>query len=282
MTWFLSLSHILVFGLLNWGPAQAWGAGGPHVDHFFLVVMENEDPSMVMRSSFFRELKSQSVYFEQMTGETHPSQPNYIAMVAGDTHGVDNDKNVDLNVEHLGDLLERKGLDWRSYAEDLPGSCFLGAKNGVYARRHVPFLSFTNVTGNPARCAAKIRDFNDLERDLAAGQVPEFSFITPNNIHNGHDSSVQTTASWLADYLLPRLKSAPLQRTIVIITYDEGWRLGDNRIATFLVGEPLRPGLSIHKPANHYTLLRMIEDEFALGNLGRNDKDAPVVDEIWK
>src|SRR6185503_13744968 len=77
--------------------------------------------------------------------EVHPSQPNYIAMIAGSSHGVDDDRRVTLDERHIGDLLEEHGLTWKVYAEDYPGHCFLGSSRGLYARKHVPFPSFKNV-----------------------------------------------------------------------------------------------------------------------------------------
>ena len=84
--------------------------------------------------------------------------------------GVSGDGKYDLNDKHVGDLLEAAGLDWRTYAEDFPGKCFTGGSSGKYVRKHNPFMSFTNVTTNPARCA-KIentqRFFQDYAGDFA-------------------------------------------------------------------------------------------------------------------
>ncbi len=40
-------------------------------------------------------------------------------MISGNTHGVTNDVDANLDKLHLGDLLEYAGLTWKTYAEGL-------------------------------------------------------------------------------------------------------------------------------------------------------------------
>jgi phospholipase C len=115
---------------------------------------------------------------------THPSQPNYIALTAGDLHGVKDDANVDLDVRHLGDLLEARGLRWKVYADGYPGSCQADARIGPYARKHVPFISFRNVREDPARCA-NIVNASRMCEDIAAGTLPDYSLFIPDMNHDG-------------------------------------------------------------------------------------------------
>ncbi len=56
-------------------------------------------------------------------GVTHPSMPNYIASIAGDNFGMqdDNDANVvNLDRPNLVDQLESKHIKWGAYMETLP------------------------------------------------------------------------------------------------------------------------------------------------------------------
>ena len=75
---------------------------------------------------------------------THPSQPNYVASVGGDTHGVSSDDftRIDSSVKTIVDLLEAGGVSWSEYEEDSPYSGFEGnyvnQKTGAndYVRKH--------------------------------------------------------------------------------------------------------------------------------------------------
>jgi hypothetical protein len=44
----------------------------------------------------------------------------------------------------------------------------------------------------------------------------------------------------------------------------------------------VRPGAVSQKYYNHYSLLRTVEDNFALGTLGQGDASAHPVQDIWR
>src|SRR5438552_3700724 len=43
------------------------------------------------------------------------------------------------------------GKTWKSYAEGLPSTGFLGSGSGRYARKHNPLSFFSDVTASPAQ-----------------------------------------------------------------------------------------------------------------------------------
>jgi hypothetical protein len=47
------------------------------------------------------------------------------------------------------------------------------------SKKHNPFISFTSISGNPARCA-KIVPATQLDTDIANNALPNYSFYTPN------------------------------------------------------------------------------------------------------
>jgi hypothetical protein len=64
-----------------------------------------------------------SSYFNNHSGGTfasRPSQPNYIAMTSGSTHGIISNDIHNLNVDNLGLELNEANISWKVYAEDLP------------------------------------------------------------------------------------------------------------------------------------------------------------------
>ena len=258
-------------------------AQGSHFKKVVWLVFENESYKPVIQQADFAALAKQGVLLTQMMAETHPSQGNYIAMIAGSTLGVKNDKNVDLSETHIGDLLEKKGMQWRVYAEDFPGNCFTGATSGRYARKHVPFISFKNVSQNPKRCA-QIENSNRFFDDLKNGSLPEFSMYIPNLDNDGHDTGLDFAGKWLTSKF-GALFSKPeaLKDTLFIVTFDEAATLSfKNQIYTVLIGSNVQPGIQNSQSLDHPALLKMIEDEFALGSLGRSDAQAPAVTGIWK
>src|SRR5471030_910061 len=107
--------------------ATAASAASPTLPSFkkaMVIVLENTDYDEALKQSFLSSLLKQGAGFTHYLAVTHPSQPNYIAMIAGDTIGVSEDSNVDLKGKNLADLLEAKGLSWKVYAEDYPGNCY--------------------------------------------------------------------------------------------------------------------------------------------------------------
>ena len=103
------------------------------------VVFENTNYQNVMKQPDFANITKLGATLQKMSGETHPSQGNYVAMVAGSVMGVANDKNIDIAGNHIGDLLEKANLNWHVYAEDYPGNCYTGAKSGKYAAGSDPY-----------------------------------------------------------------------------------------------------------------------------------------------
>jgi hypothetical protein len=246
-----------------------------------VIVLENTDFDKAAAQPFMTALAARGATLTGYKGVAHPSQPNYVAMIAGDTLGVKDDKPVDLPGRHLGDLLDAKGLPWAAYAEGYPGGCFLGDKSGKYARKHVPFLSFTSVQKNPARCA-RIQDASAFDTAAAAGRLPAFSLYVPNLDDDGHDTGVAVADQWLAGFLGPRLDDAAFMKgMLVVVTFDESASKTDSRILTILLGAAIKPGSASAAAYDHYSLLRTIENGLGLGDLGRKDSAAAAIDGVW-
>jgi len=78
--------------------------------------------------------------------------------------------------------------------------------------------------------------------------------------------------------------------TLVVVTWDEAdydaekydtEYDGQNQIYTVLLGDMITPGTSIETPYNHFSLLKTIENNFGLGSLNKNDKDANWFRSLW-
>ena len=97
---------------------------------------------------------------------THPSQPNYVAAVGGDTFGLNDDNvhSIPANISTVVDLLDTKGISWAEYEEGLPSSDFEGATSGNYVRKHSPLISYDSVSKNGTRLS-RIKTLSDFDND---------------------------------------------------------------------------------------------------------------------
>lgn len=182
------------------------------------------------------------------------------------------DSVYNLNASTLVDLMEAKGVSWKSYQEDLPYNCYAGANKGAYYRKHNPFISFDNIRNNPQRCA-KVVDASQLDNDLATGRLAQYSYYTPNINNDGHDTGLAYAGNYLDAFLGPRLAKFP-KGTLIIVTWDEDDYLFNNHISSIALGSLVTPGTTDTTLYNHFSLLRTIEDNWNLGDLGRYDSTA--------
>ncbi len=168
-------------------------------DHIFVIMLENHSRSSVIgdaNAPYISSLASQYSVADNYYGVTHPSMPNYLAAIAGDTFGIqdDNDQNVvNLDRKNLVDQLESKGVGWGAYMETLPGNKLdrfgpvlpTGTVAPLYAKKHNPFVLFDDIKNNPARLA-NIKDYSLLSADLNAPNAPQFVWISPNQCNDMH------------------------------------------------------------------------------------------------
>lgn len=203
----------------------------------FIVVLENTSYDKAMKQSFQKELASRGAVFTDFHAVARPSQPNYIAMVGGDTLGVTSNDNFDLDDQSIVDLLEAKGKTWTVYAENYPGDCFLGATKSRYARKHQPLISFKNIQQDPKRCA-RIVNADALKDDFARGQIADYVLYIPNLDNDGHDTTPGYADRWLRRTFSGMLAEPLfLSDRLFVVTYDEA-SIGDptNRIYTSFTG----------------------------------------------
>jgi Phosphoesterase family len=263
-------------------PSDTLAAPARAFERIFIIVFENHGAAAALSNPYFKRLAGRGAYLSNYYAVSHPSEPNYLAMLAGDTLVFD-DGIYRLPQKNLVDLLEPAGVSWRAYQENYPGPCFAGgvsgnANTGVYARKHNPFISFDTIRNNPARCSL-IVNANELPVDIAAGRLPAYSFFTPNMDHDGHDQPLSYAAKWFEGFIEPMLNDPNFSRgTLIVVTFDESdFQLpgtADNHIFTALLGPMIAPGSTDAARYSHYSLLRTVEDNFHLGTLNRKDAAA--------
>ena len=248
-----------------------------------VVIFENEDLDVVISQPTFGKLAKEGALLKNFIAEVHPSQGNYIALVAGNDFGIHSDSNINLDKSHIGDLLEAAGKSWKIYLEAWPGNCFTGSRSGTYVRKHNPFISFKNIQNDRARCNAHLVHSDQLAIDIKNGTVPDFSIYVPDLNNDGHDPGVEYADKWLASTFLPIVRDPRFMRDMLLtLTFDEGETIGPNRVYTVLLGDGVMPGATSADKLSHFSLLRLFETQFGLGNLGLNDVSAMEIKGIWK
>src|SRR5262249_11245821 len=78
--------------------------------------------------------------FTRAFAETHPSQPNYLALFSGSTQGVTDDSCPHtFAADNLARALLDAGRTFTGYSEGLPSPGYSGCSSGSYARKHNPW-----------------------------------------------------------------------------------------------------------------------------------------------
>ncbi|MFI4977943.1 MAG: alkaline phosphatase family protein [Solirubrobacterales bacterium] len=248
----------------------------PAESHFVVIVLENRELGEVLGSTsapYINALASKGVVETDYHAIAHPSLPNYIALLAGDPLGIETDcSDCHARGTTLVDQLERAHIGWRAYMEGLPRPCYTGAGTGGYAKKHDPFLYFDQIADNPVRCR-RVVPLTRLAADLRANALPAFAWISPNLCDDGHDCANANTDRFLA-HLVPYLLAGLGPHGVLAIVWDEGTsdsgccgRAAGGRVPLILAGPPVRAGSRVANPADHYSLLALIEDAFGLPRL---------------
>jgi phospholipase C len=258
-----------------------------HVDvkHMVIVILENKNADSAKSQPFMGWLANEGVYLAQYYATTHPSQPNYVAMVSGSTAGVTGDGNVTLDRPHIGQF-----VTWKTYAEDYPeGGCHKEKQIGRYVRKHNPFISFADVADHDA--CRNIVPFTHFADDFKSGNLPQLSLVIPNLDDDAHDQPVRFADDWLTTNFKPLMADANAWTdTLLMVTFDEDAKLlktfgGDgNRVYMALWGGAVMPHTAIADVSyDHYDLLRTIEEIFHVpSTLAAGDTAAHPIGGIWK
>lgn len=243
-----------------------------------LLVFENTNYEQAITEPFLGGvIAKQGVLLTDYHAVAHPSQPNYVALVAGSALGVNSDDNVTLNARNIADLIEADSKTWRVYAEGYPGNCFLGATSGRYARKHNPLVSFVDVQNDPTRCA-NVTNESSFVSDFTGRQLADFSMYVPDLNDDGHDTGAKYADKWFSAKFGPLLANKQtMDGVLLIVTFDEDDDRPINHIFTAFYGPNVKSGVQLNGHYDHISLLRTIEDLMGLGTLGSGDATATPI-----
>jgi len=280
--------------------------------HVFVIMMENTGFDALIGNSnapWINNAAATNGLASNYFGVTHPSQPNYVAATAGIT-GPNSDNDETLDVPNLVDQIEGSGRTWKSYSQNfslcngnvLAHSC----GNQLYERKHNPFVSFADVQSSPSRLA-NIVDLSQFQTDLASGNVPDYSFIAPdqcNDMHgragsstdpcrfanvNGADGLIATGDAFLSTWV-GKIMASPAWNgnSVIFIQWDEadftnsGFNgfgddtgccdsvtgQGGGHVVSLVITHSNHSAVTSGIAYNHYSMLRTIQEGWRLGCLG--------------
>ena len=272
----------------------------PPIRHVIVLVLENQSDAVTFgRNSpapyLARTLVSQGARLMQYYAIGHASLDNYVALISGQAPNHDTQLDcgifsefkpsadgLDVNGQLLGsgcvypqqvrtlpDQLERAGLTWRAYMEDMgnnpareAATCAhvpVGTRETTqqaqigdqYAARHNPFVYFHSIIDDRRRCDGHVVNLSLLATDLQSiATTANYIFITPNLCNDGHDAScVDGRRGGLAaiDVFLRKwvpliMQSAAFRRDgMLVVTFDESDQEGAQGSAACCGERPL-PG----------------------------------------
>src|SRR3954469_19066194 len=313
----LVAAMVLLAGTAAAPAASQQPSNVPHFQHVFVIMMENTGIEALLgnpNAPWINQAVQTYGVAGNYYGITHPSQPNYIAATAGTRAGVPDDNDVTVNLPNIVDQLESHGKTWKGYMQSyslcsspLAHAC----GNQLYERKHNPFISFTDVQSSPAR-VANIVDFSQFGSDLASGNVPDYSWISPDQCNDMHgrggggptdpcdlsqiQSLISTGDRFLRD-TVGAIQASPAWNgnSVIFITWDESdftgsptdFGFGDTHgcctanpggghVLTLVISHSDHTARQSAVAYNHYSLLRTIEDGWRLGCLAATCDTADV------
>jgi len=269
--------------------------------HVFVIMMENTSFTSLIgnkNAPWINFAAATYGFATNYTGVSHPSQPNYIAATSGSTNGVVDDNDVTIDVPNIVDQIEGSGRTWKAYMQSfslcstpLDHAC----GNQLYERKHNPFISYTDVQNNPAR-VANVVDFSQFSTDLANKNVPDFSWISPDQCSDMHgrvgpssdpcnfgnvQGLIATGDAFLSSTVSAIMSSSAFNgNSVIIITWDESdfpfndtsgccdANPGGGHVVTLTISHSDHSSRTSNVAYNHYSMLATVEGGWELGCLG--------------
>jgi phosphatidylinositol-3-phosphatase len=286
--------------VLGWMTVSAGAAPLPPIRTVFVILMENESLSSIKgnpSAPFINTvLLPQASHCEQYYAIGHPSLPNYLWLEAGTAFGITNDDPPSVHSQpttnHLVSLLNRAGISWRAYEENISGAVLPLVDAYPYAVRHNPFVYFQDVTGtnNPSDPygIAHVRPYSELARDLASQSAASYNFITPNVCSDMHDSCpplsnpILQGDTWLSEEI-PKImnSSAYTNNGAIFVVWDEG---SSTSTIGMIVLSPLARGNGYSSSVmyTHSSMLRTVQEIFHVTPLLGDAANAANLSDLFR
>src|ERR1039457_6994234 len=191
----------------------------PAFKNVFIVLEENANYSSVIGNKSMPYLNTLANTYGLATkyyANTHPSIGNYFMLTTGQIITNNDSYSGTVKADNVVRHLLTAGKTWKAYEEDLPRAGYTTPDVGNYARRHCPLSYFSDVINSKSEILNLV-PFTEFAADLANGNLPQYSFITPNLCNDAHNCPLATADSWLQTNIDPLIKSSAFQNGGLLI-----------------------------------------------------------------
>jgi Phosphoesterase family len=299
----LTLAVAACWAVMGLAPASAspHPAAG-HYDHIFVIVEENHSFSDVIGNPAAPNLNALASAYGLATnyfGVTHPSEPNYVALMGGSPFTVNSDNAYYVQQVHAPSLiseLDHAHVSWKAYLQGSPhpgyeGICYPANCNGepdkdpLYASKHDGIQNYTTSL-NAADWSRQV-PIGELSGDLRSGNVPAFNWVIPDECHDQHgdppycidsgnpggsdpqDQRLVAFGDRYLGHLVAQITGASFWakgNNAIDIVYDEGDdnAHGGGQVASVVVTSHGPRHLKAPAFYSHYSLLRTIQNNFGV------------------
>ena len=182
------------------------------------------------------------------------------------------------------DLLDRKGITWRYYAEP-EGASAVG--NNV-----IPAMFRSTRYGNDWNTKIASSD-KEIDTALTAGTLPQVSYVIPDETATDHAGTPSVGPTYVANLVNVLGTSQYFANTLMIVTWDDwgGWydHVAPKQLdATSLsyrkpilfIGGFVKPGYVSHVETEDSSINKYLEQQFGLDSLGAHDVRATGFDDV--
>ena len=241
------------------------------VTKLLVVIEENHSLSQMQGGMpYVYSLAQRFGYATNYHAITHPSLPNYLAIVSGQTHGVADDEPP--SVHRLsgrtvfGQAIAR-GKKVAVYADGMRTVCSSDSGGSPsYAVRHNPWPYFV---GERRACRADDAPLAGLWSAIASGRLPNAGLVVPDTCHDAHDCSLSTADAWFRNLMTKVFVGHDWRsgHLAVVLTADEDDGSAGNRVLTVVI-HPSQRHHVVSAPLNHYSLTKLYEQVAHTSYLG--------------
>jgi phospholipase C len=244
---------------------------------------------------FYWNLADQYVLFDRFfSAGIGGAVQNHLYWVAASPGGQDEQ----IPMEGWGDLptifdrLDAQGISWKFYVEDYDAEMTFQRPAGVGRTSQVvrvPLLAFARYINNPA-VMSHIVDLNTYYDDLRKGTLPAVAYVVAAGSSEQPPSPVHPGQRLVKGLLNALMQSTAWDSSAFVLTYDQsgGWydhvpppRIDADgygfRVPALLVSPYARAGYIDHTQLDVTSLLRFIEDNYALPSLTARDAQAQSI-----
>ncbi|MEW2490639.1 alkaline phosphatase family protein [Streptomyces sp. NPDC048411] len=250
----------------------------PKPDHVVMVMMENKGYDDILnnpstkpqdQAPYIKSLEAQGASFTNSYGVTHPSLPNYYALLSAS------------DIVKSSAWPEPQSVD----TDNLPNQLVThGYSFADYANQGLPtqWLRYKNIPGTPGNLNPmdkRQEEFPTTPDGFA--KLPTVSFYVGDGQQSMHDGTIAKGDAFVKNTFDSYIQWAKTHNSLFVLTWDEDDFTPANHIPTIMVGPMARAG-EYDQKINHYNVLRTLSDMYGLDHINHTaDADVSTITDVW-